>query len=116
MRRRRLVAQLFPSYLIIVLLALLAVTWYVSQAWRQAILEQTAADLQIRADLVIPQFQEMLSPLKAEAVDRLCKELGQLSATRLTVILPSGRVVGDSCQKPGPDGQSRRPARNPAGP
>ena len=45
MRRRRLVAQLFPSYLIIVLLALLAVTWYASQAWRQAFLEQTAADL-----------------------------------------------------------------------
>lgn len=100
MRRRRLVAQLFPSYLIIVLLALLAVTWYVSQAWRHAFLEQTAADLRIRADLVIPQFQARLSPLKAEAVDRLCKELGKLSATRLTVILPSGRVVGDSSKNP----------------
>ncbi len=100
MRRRRLVAQLFPSYLIIVLLALVAVTWYVSQAWRQAFLEQTAADLKIRADLAIPQFQELLSPLKAEAVDRLCKELGQRSATRLTVILPSGQVVGDSSKNP----------------
>lgn len=100
MRRRRLVAQLFPSYLIIVLLALLAVTWYVSQAWRHAFLEQTAADLRIRADLVIPQFQARLSPIKAEAVDRLCKELGKLSATRLTVILPSGRVVGDSSKNP----------------
>jgi two-component system, OmpR family, phosphate regulon sensor histidine kinase PhoR len=100
MRRRRLVAQLLPSYLIIVLLALLAVTWYVSQAWRHAFLEQTAADLKIRADLVIPQFQARLSPLQAEAVDRLCKELGQRSATRLTVILPSGRVVGDSSQNP----------------
>ena len=100
MRRRRLVAQLFPSYLIIVLLALLAVTWYVSQAWRQAFLEQTATDLKIRADLVIPQFQALLSPLKAEAVDRLCKELGKLSATRLTVILPSGQVVGDSSKSP----------------
>ncbi|MFZ5450074.1 MAG: ATP-binding protein [Thermodesulfobacteriota bacterium] len=100
MRRRRLVAQLFPSYLIIVLLALLAVTWYVSQAWRHSFLEQTAADLAIRADLVKPQFQELLHPLKSEAVDRLCKELGQLSHTRLTVILPSGRVVGDSAKDP----------------
>ncbi len=100
MRRRRLVAQLFPSYLIIALLALLAVTWYVSQAWRGAFLEQTAADLKIRADLVIPQFQKLLSPLEAEAVDRLCKELGKLSGTRLTVILPSGRVVGDSSKSP----------------
>jgi two-component system, OmpR family, phosphate regulon sensor histidine kinase PhoR len=100
MRRRRLVAQLFPSHLIIVLLALLAVTWYVSQAWRGAFLEQTAADLKIRADLVIPQLQALLSPLKAEAADRLCKELGKLSGTRLTVILPSGQVVGDSFKSP----------------
>lgn len=70
MRRRRLVAQPFPSYLIIVLLALLAVTWYLSQVWRQSFLEQTAGDLKIRAALVIPQFQELLSPLKAEAVDQ----------------------------------------------
>ena len=115
MRRRRLVAQLFPSYLIIVLLALLAVTWYVSQAWRQAFLEQTAADLKIRADLVIPQFQELLSPLKAQAVDRLCKELGRLSAHPADgdSALRAGR--GGFRQKPGQNGQSRRPARNPAG-
>jgi two-component system phosphate regulon sensor histidine kinase PhoR len=100
MRRRRLVAQLFPSYLIIVLLALLAVTWYVSRAWRHSFLEQTAADLKIRANLAKPQFQAPLNPLDGVAVDRLCKKLGQLSATRLTVILPSGRVVGDSNKNP----------------
>ena len=33
-------------------------------------------------------------------MDRLCKELGKLSGTRLTVILPSGRVVGDSSKSP----------------
>ena len=100
MRRRRLVSQLFPSYLVIVLLALLAVTWYVSQAWRHSFLTQTAADLTVRADLVKPQFQELLSPLNPAAVDRLCKELGRLSHTRLTVILPSGQVVGDSDKNP----------------
>jgi two-component system phosphate regulon sensor histidine kinase PhoR len=100
MRRRRLVAQLFPTYLIIAFLALLAVTWYVSQAWRQSFLTQTAADLKVRADLVQPQFQGLLSPLQAGAVDRLCKELGRLSGTRLTVILPSGKVVGDSSNDP----------------
>lgn len=100
MRRRRLVAQLFPSYLIIVLMALLAVTWYVSQAWRHSFLNQTATDLTVRAELVNLQFQGLLSSLQPEAVDRLCKELGRLSHTRLTVILPSGRVVGDSHANP----------------
>jgi two-component system, OmpR family, phosphate regulon sensor histidine kinase PhoR len=100
MRRRRLVSQLFPSYLIIVLLALGAVTWYVSQAWRHTFLEQTAEDLKVRAGLVTPQFQGLLKPLQPEAVDRLCKELGRLSHTRLTVLLPGGRVVGDSSKDP----------------
>jgi two-component system, OmpR family, phosphate regulon sensor histidine kinase PhoR len=110
MRRRRLVAQLFPSYLIIVLLALLAVTWFVSQAWRHSFLDQTAADLTVRADLVKPQFQKLLSPLQPEAVDRLCKELGQLSHTRLTIVMPSGRVVGDSSKNPAlMDNHSDRP-------
>ncbi len=115
MRRRRLVAQLFPSYLVIVLLALLAVTWYVSQAWRHAFLEQTAADLKVRADLVTPQFQGLLDHLDAGAVDHLCKELGRLSATRLTVILPTGRVVGDSSKNPaGMDNHADRPEIQPA--
>ena len=100
MRRRRLVTQLFPPYLVIVLVALLAVTWYASQTWRHSFLAQTATDLKVRADLVKPQFKGLLQPLDAPAVDRLCKKLGQLSATRLTVILPSGRVVGDSSNNP----------------
>jgi two-component system phosphate regulon sensor histidine kinase PhoR len=100
MRRRRLVAQLFPSYLIIVILSLLAVVWYVSQTWRHSFLTQTAADLTVRADLVKPQFQGLLRPLQPGAIDRLCKELGRLSHTRLTVILPSGQVVGDSSKNP----------------
>jgi two-component system, OmpR family, phosphate regulon sensor histidine kinase PhoR len=100
MRRRRLVSQLFPSYLIIAVLALLAVTWYVSRTWRQFFLEQTGTDLKIRTELVMPQFQGLMSPLQPEAVDRLCKKLGRLSGTRLTVILPSGRVVGDSLKNP----------------
>jgi two-component system phosphate regulon sensor histidine kinase PhoR len=100
MRRRRLISQLFPSYLLIILLALLAVTWYVSQAWRHSFLQQTAADLKVRTDLVKPQFQGLLSPVQPEAVDGLCKKLGLLSHTRLTVILPSGRVAGDSSHNP----------------
>jgi two-component system phosphate regulon sensor histidine kinase PhoR len=110
MRRRHLVSHLFPSYLVIILLALLAVTWYVSRAWRHSFLEQTAADLKVRADLVKPQFQALLSPPEPQAVDQLCKKLGRLSHTRLTVILPSGLVVGDSSKDPAlMDNHSDRP-------
>ena len=33
-------------------------------------------------------------------IDTLCKELGQRSSTRLTVVLPDGKVVGDSDESP----------------
>ena len=31
-----------------------------------------------------------------EGVDAVCKELGKATGTRITVILPAGRVVGDT--------------------
>jgi two-component system phosphate regulon sensor histidine kinase PhoR len=38
--------------------------------------------------------------LNAAEVDAICKEIGKQSATRITVILPSGQVIGDSRETP----------------
>jgi two-component system phosphate regulon sensor histidine kinase PhoR len=99
-RRKRLLWQLFPSYLLITLIALLAASWYASEAMRHFFLEQTATDLKARAALVEKQIKGLLSPLRPEAVDAICKEAGRLSATRITVILPEGKVIGDSRETP----------------
>ncbi len=100
MHRKRLVWQLFPSYLLVTLLSLLALTWYVTTTWRRFYLEQTAADLKTRALLVDTQLQGRLAPGKGAEIDRICKDLGRLTGTRLTVILPSGQVLGDSMGEP----------------
>ena len=42
----------------------------------------------------------MLSPLDPSGVDEFCKNAGRVSATRITVILPDGKVVGDSRETP----------------
>ena len=99
-RRKRLLWQLFPSYLLITLISLLAVSWYASGAMRQFFLDQTATDLRARAALLNKQIKELLSPLRSEAIDAICKEAGRLSATRITVILPDGTVIGDSRETP----------------
>ena len=99
-RRKRLIWQLFPSYLLITLLSLLAVSWYASSSLRHFFLDQTAADLKIRALLVEKQIAAHLAPLDAAAVDAVCKDIGKHSATRITVILPSGLVIGDSRETP----------------
>jgi two-component system phosphate regulon sensor histidine kinase PhoR len=46
------------------------------------------------------QILEYLSPLDAQAMDQLCKKVGGQATTRITVILPSGKVIGDSEKDP----------------
>jgi two-component system phosphate regulon sensor histidine kinase PhoR len=101
MRRRRLLWQIFPSFLLITLLSLLAVTWYSSKSLRDFYYRRREADLEARARLVQKQFSQRSVLADENKVDELCKELGRESSTRITVILPSGRVIGDTEKDPG---------------
>ena len=100
MRRQRLVWQLFPAYLLVTLLSLLALSWYVTSSWRSFYLEQMATDLKTRALLVETRLPELLAAGRGAEVDRICKDLGRLTGTHLTVLLPSGQVLGDSEEEP----------------
>jgi two-component system phosphate regulon sensor histidine kinase PhoR len=99
-RKRRLLWQLYPSYLLITIIALVAVTWYASRSLRQFFLERTVSDLKARAHLFENQIAEYLDPLDAKHIDLLCKDIGNRASTRITVILPSGKVIGDSHEDP----------------
>jgi len=96
MARRRLVWQLYPSYLLITLVSLLAVTWYASASLKRLYYERTASDLRARARLVEMHLGAGPSLADEAQVDALCKELGKRISTRITVILPTGRVIGDT--------------------
>ena len=91
-RKRRLFWQLYPSYLLISLISLAAATWYASSAVRHFFLEQTASDLKARAQLFEKQVIPYLDPLDEKALDLASKDAGRHAETRVTVILPSGRV------------------------
>jgi two-component system phosphate regulon sensor histidine kinase PhoR len=99
-RKRRLIWHLYPSYLIIILISIIAVTWYASIEARKFFLEKTKADLKARAELFKGQIIAFLDPLDRDKIDLLCKEEGQRASTRITVILPTGEVVGDSDSDP----------------
>ena len=100
MKRVRLVWQIFPSFLVVTLIAIIAAVWFASHAMELFFLEQTAANLKDRIALLRYQIEDHLRPLQAGRIDRICKETGQLSSTRFTVILPDGTVVGDSQENP----------------
>jgi two-component system, OmpR family, phosphate regulon sensor histidine kinase PhoR len=98
--KRRLVWHLYPSYLFIILISIVVVTWYSSIEARRFFLEQAETDLKARAELFEDQLIPFLEPLERDKIDILCKDVGQRASTRITVILPSGEVAGDSDSDP----------------
>jgi two-component system phosphate regulon sensor histidine kinase PhoR len=99
-RRIRLFWQLFPTYLLITVLSLLGAAWYASGSIRQFHLHSVREDLEARAHLVADQIAGSLGAEGMPELDRLCKKLGRSSATRITVVLPDGRVIADSEENP----------------
>ncbi|MBW2568415.1 MAG: HAMP domain-containing protein [Deltaproteobacteria bacterium] len=99
-KKKRLISQLYPSYLLIILISLTAVSWYASDAMRSFFFAQTADVLETRAKLLESRIIKHLSHLNEKSVDLACKEIGGVSETRITVVLPSGKVIGDSKENP----------------
>ncbi|UCH06447.1 MAG: PAS domain-containing protein [Deltaproteobacteria bacterium] len=99
-KNRRLLWQLFPSYLFVILISLLVVTWFASRSLRHFFIEQTTSDLENRARLLEAQIREYLDPLNTEAMDLWYKRTCKHAFTRVTIMLPSGKVIADSEDDP----------------
>jgi two-component system phosphate regulon sensor histidine kinase PhoR len=100
MRRKPLLWHLYPSYLVITLVALIAVSWYALSTFRGFYLTQNMGKLEVTGKLVADRFLPLLAEGRTGMVDSLCKKLGARSDIRFTVILPDGRVIGDSRENP----------------
>jgi len=99
-KKRRLLWHLYSTYLLIIIISLAATTWFASRTLKQFYLEQSAEDLQARVHLFEAQISNYLTPIDEKSVDQLCKKIGPQAKTRLTVVLPSGKVIGDSKNDP----------------
>ena len=99
-KKRKLLWQLFSSYLFITLVCLIAVTWHASTSLRNFFLKEIQSDLKERGGIISEQLRGHFDPLEKSEIDRICKQLGYAATTRFTVILPSGVVVGDSEEDP----------------
>ncbi len=116
MRQKKLLWQLYPSYLAVTLAAMIGVTVYCSHSLRHTYRHQVREELHRLADfaadevhLVLanervanprPRGGDIISP--EAGMDGLCKKLGRAGAgaIRLSVIDPSGTVLGDSHDDP----------------
>ncbi len=98
--KKRLLWQLYPSFLLIIIISVVGVGWYGSQSIRKFHLNQVAEDLKSRAHLVEKQILTNLANQKFKEIDDFCKQIIAASYTRITVILPNGEVIADSDEIP----------------
>ncbi len=100
MRKKRLVWQLYWPFLLITVLSLATVTVFSEKHLYRFYLERTTEAMESQARVIERQIAETYSPGDESAVDGLCKRLGRAGSVRITAILPSGRVMGDTDENP----------------
>lgn len=109
MAQKRLLWQLFPSYLLITLISLVAVTIFASYSITEIYREDKSADLRSHLALLDGQVREILGKNPAD-LDGFLKEASQQSNVRFTFINPDGTVIADSDQDPAlMDNHTQRP-------
>ncbi len=99
MARRRLLWQLFPLTLLVILAAVGALTWSVTDLVHDFYCTELGEDLRARARIVEDPIREALVAGDRDRVETLCERFGQASGTRITVVAPDGTVLGDSHER-----------------
>jgi len=97
---KKLMWQLYLSYLLIMGVPILMITWYASRSFNGFYLTLTTDDLKSRALLIGSQIEEHIARASYTGIDSLCKVLGKQVETRFSVISPTGKVLGDSQRNP----------------
>ena len=100
MIRKRLFWQFYVSYMIITCIVLVLISSYAYRHVSKFYFEETAKDLEARTYLVSGDILSKFETGDYAGIDELCKTLGQKADTRITVITPAGKVLGDSGHDP----------------
>ncbi|MCF7854190.1 MAG: HAMP domain-containing protein [Candidatus Pacebacteria bacterium] len=100
MAKQKLFWKIFPAFLLITLLALAGGAWYASRSLRTFYMHVIESELESRANVVASHVNRYIQNGERQDLDRLCKELGRLSDTRITVIDTDGTVLADSVADP----------------
>ena len=96
MGRKRLFWSFYPSYVLVIGVSLLVVLWFGEKHLADVAFSQKSLDLEALAHVAGRQVGRQAgfgssADIEAQAVDRLCKDLGKLTSFRFTVVLPGGR-------------------------
>ena len=96
MGRRKLVWQLYPSFLLVTVLSLVLVAVFTTRSVRHFAMARASDGLLQRAGAVERLVPDWLELGRGAPLDSVCHDLGATIETRITVIAPDGKVLGDS--------------------
>ena len=99
-KRKTLFWKLYPSFLTISFISLLTIVMIALWSFKSFYYQERAVDLEIRAKILTPEFSRLLLSKNYHEVQEKAQILGDSSSTRLTIILPSGEVLGDNKKDP----------------
>lgn len=99
-KRKTLFRKLYPSFLIISFISLLAIVMIALWSFKSFYYQERALDLEIRAKILTPEFSRLIQSKNYQEVQRESQKLGDESSTRITIILPSGDIIGDNKKDP----------------
>jgi len=97
---KRLFPRLYSTYLLVILLCTGVVGWYAVRSIHAFHASGVADELETKARLIVPQIAPRISAARPGEITGLCRDLGASARIRITVVLPSGEVVGDSEEDP----------------
>ena len=100
MGRKRILSQLYPYYLVMLVLSLFAATLYSSHVAKGLYMRSTEESLLACARLAERDVVEHFPGVGEATLDSLSKDLGRASGARITIVLSSGKVVGDTDAAP----------------
>ena len=100
MHRKSLLWHIFLPFLAVIVLSLVLITGYTSRALRDFFYDQTAHDLDDRGQLLLGEISPLIASGRLAELQELALARGRAASTRVTVVLPGGRVVADSREDP----------------
>ncbi|HHS14500.1 MAG TPA: HAMP domain-containing protein [bacterium] len=100
MQRRTLFWQMYPYFLIPILLSLFILSWLTAGIVKQLYLDRVKADLEIRCRLLSVRMDTDAADMNRNSLQALVESLSAETGTRFTVILPDGTVTADSESDP----------------
>lgn len=99
-KRKTLFWKLYPSFLIISFISLLAIVMIALWSFKSFYYQERAIDLEIRARILTPEFSRLIQSDNFQEIQKKSQERGHESSTRITIILPSGKIIGDNKKDP----------------